>query len=125
MQRMPLCFAPAALVIAQGIRVQVIVPFPAAGPSMKAFQKTAARLKGVKLTPCRTVAEVRMCNQSTDLSQLQLDTQNFAMHMLVMLVSITALHGPTGDHSGAGQRPEQEEGAAQHQHQQQRWGRGR
>lgn len=38
---------------------QVIVPYPAKGPSTKAFQKTAARLQGVKLMPCRTVAEVR------------------------------------------------------------------
>lgn len=34
------------------------MPFPAAGPSTKAFQKTAARLSSIKLTPCRTVAEV-------------------------------------------------------------------
>lgn len=41
------------------VMLQVIVPYPVKGPSTKAFQKTAARLQGVKLTPCRTVAEVR------------------------------------------------------------------
>lgn len=37
---------------------QVIIPFPAAGPSTKALEKTASRLKGIQLMPCRTVAEV-------------------------------------------------------------------
>ncbi len=36
----------------------MIIPFPAAGPSTKALEKTASRLKGVQLMPCRTVAEV-------------------------------------------------------------------
>lgn len=37
---------------------QVIVPYPAAGPSTKAFEKTKTRLKNIQLMPCRTVAEV-------------------------------------------------------------------
>ena len=39
---------------------QVIIPFPAAGPSTKALEKTASRLKGIQLMPCRTVAEVNV-----------------------------------------------------------------
>lgn len=63
---------------------QVIIPFPAAGPSTKALEKTASRLKGIQLMPCRTVAEVivfHMCETPVQiLSAVCVQQQSLCLH---------------------------------------------